>query len=96
MPYIKQSHRDLYENELSQLANKVLEVLTKEKDGISLRAGHLNYIVTMLLKKIYPEKCRYSDYNEQVGVLESAKLELYRRRISKYENEKIDSEGDVY
>lgn len=96
MPYIKKSHRDLYEAEITQLANRVLEILDKEKDGSLLRAGHLNYIVTMLINKVYPKNARYADYNEAIGMLECAKQELYRRRVAKYENEKIDIEGDVY
>ena len=31
-----------------------------------------------------------------VGVLECAKLELYRRMAAPYEDEKIEDNGDVY
>jgi hypothetical protein len=38
----------------------------------------------------------YALLNELIGVLECAKLELYRRVASPYEDEKIQSNGDVY
>jgi len=38
----------------------------------------------------------YRNINELVGVFECAKLELYRRVASPYEDEKIQSNGDVY
>jgi hypothetical protein len=38
----------------------------------------------------------YQNINELIGVLECAKLELYRRVASPYEDEKIQSNGDVY
>lgn len=31
-----------------------------------------------------------------VGALESAKLELYRRKVSPYEDQKIEANGDVW
>jgi hypothetical protein len=34
--------------------------------------------------------------NEAIGVLECAKLELYRRVAAPYEDEKIAESGDVY
>ncbi len=39
---------------------------------------------------------RYSKINSLIGVLECAKLELYRRVAAPYENDKIDENGDVY
>ena len=38
----------------------------------------------------------YSDYNEVVGLLESVKLEFYRRMVANYEDSKIIVNGDVY
>lgn len=65
-------------------------------------AGELNYAITMLVDA-YLGRCsaeagrlRYAHVNEAVGVLECAKLELYRRIAAPYEDEKIDESGDVY
>ena len=38
----------------------------------------------------------YTNINEVIGVLECAKLELYRRVAAPYEDEKIEQNGDVY
>ena len=59
-------------------------------------AGELNFVITGLLLDYLPYKPSYSDYNEIVGVLESAKLEFYRRMVAEYEDEKIAANGDVY
>ena len=56
--------------------------------------GILNYIITKLLLKAFP--ISYKDYNALIGVLESCKLEFYRRKMSVYENTKIAENGDVY
>ena len=38
---------------------------------------------------------RYAVYNELIGALECAKLELYRKRVAPYEEEKIAENGEV-
>jgi len=60
-------------------------------------AGELNYVITQLLVKyqLHHPTC-YQTYNDMVGVLESSKLELYRRLIADYEDSKIAANGDVY
>lgn len=85
MPYIQKEVR-------SVLNNRSLEGLNP------LNAGELNYCVTVLVKNFlkYKGKPRYDDYNAAIGALESAKLELYRRQVSPYEDEKITANGDVY
>ena len=85
MPYIKQEDRGQYNGYIRQLSNMVIRVPSM--------AGHLNYIITKLLLLTKPES--YSDYNELIGVLECAKLELYRQQIAKYEEEKIVENGDI-
>ncbi len=37
-----------------------------------------------------------ADFNALIGVLESAKLELYRRMIAPYEDVKMKENGDCY
>lgn len=103
MPYIPQKDRQLYENDINQLVDKLVKVFSDEPTKISTqRAGHLNYILTTTLLRFYRKltkklgiSIRYSDYNEIIGMLESAKLEMYRRQVATYEDQKIKSEGDV-
>lgn len=65
-------------------------------------AGELNYAVTRLVDAYLARsaeaegRTRYAHLNEAIGVLECAKLELYRRVTAPYEDEKIAESGDVY
>lgn len=51
-----------------------------------------------MLIKGYLDRTRrdYQHYNEVIGVLECAKLEMYRRCVAGYEDMKINVNGDVY
>jgi hypothetical protein len=55
--------------------------------------GELNYVVTKILKGVYPLK--YYHLNKAIGVLECIKLEFYRRVAAPYEDVKIKESGDV-
>lgn len=60
-------------------------------------AGELNYKITQELNKYLTQRGEtYQTYNDMLGALEGAKLELYRRMVSKYEDKKKDLNGDVY
>ena len=60
-------------------------------------AGELNYLFTYWIKKyICDNGKKYQTYNDIVGALENAKLEIYRRKVSIYEDKKIKENGDVY
>ena len=38
----------------------------------------------------------YAEFNEAIGAIECAKLELYRRMLAPYEDRKIAENGDVF
>lgn len=60
-------------------------------------AGELNYAFTEILQHYIKLKGKsYQTFNDIIGALEGAKLELYRRRIADYEDTKIVANGDVY
>ena len=85
MPYIKKIDRE----RLSPLAH-VIETTTISTPG------ELNYLLTLLTHKFLNEKPEnYQSYNDAIGALEGAKLELYRRHVGPYENIKIKENGDV-
>ncbi|MBS7655794.1 hypothetical protein KEJ50_04760 [Candidatus Bathyarchaeota archaeon] len=86
MPYIPQEERRRYESSINELVLK----LPKEDEKID---GHLNYIITKILKSIY--KQRYFDYNRAIGVLECVKQEYYRVMVAAYEDEKRRETGDI-
>jgi hypothetical protein len=56
--------------------------------------GTLNYVIAQLLQATDP-RC-YEDYNKLIGVLECCKQEYYRRVVARYEEEKLEENGDVY
>jgi len=59
-------------------------------------SGKLNYLVTMAIHKYISDKglC-YATLNEAIGVLECAKLELYRMVVAPYENMKQADNGPI-
>lgn len=87
MPYIKSENRKKYEKVLQELLGILKALPPEEVDG------ELNYVVTKILKGVYP--LRYFHINKAVGVLECIKLEFYRRVAAPYEDLKIKESGDV-
>ncbi len=81
MPYITQERRELLDLGLGDRPET---------------AGELNYAFTMLIKEYLGDKPNYQRYNDVVGALECCKLEMVRRKLNDYENEKIKANGDVY
>lgn len=85
MPYIKQEQRAKYEKIFDELFEKEVEA-----------SGNLNYLISMICKQYIREKgVKYKTFNEVVGALECAKLELYRTKIAPYEERKITENGDI-
>jgi hypothetical protein len=80
MPYISKSDRDRLNSGLA-----------------ATEPGELNYIITNeIVNYIRTKGLSYATINEIVGVLECAKLELYRRVLTPYEDQKMKDNGDVY
>jgi hypothetical protein len=72
---------------------------TRIKNGAEpVTPGELNYAITRLVDDYLIQKggIRYAHVNEVIGVLECAKLELYRRIASPYEDQKLSETGEVY
>ena len=91
MPYIKQEHRKYLDIGIDELIGRIASLPDFEP-------GNLNYVITRLLHyyvTFHDGESNYTRYNAAVGVLECAKLELYRRQISAYEDKKIKENGDV-
>jgi len=88
MPYIVQERRALYDARLAALA----EAITDETPD-----GDLNYIVTRILADWLGKRgLGYTALADVVKVLETAKLEFYRRVAAPYEDGKAALNGDVY
>lgn len=92
MPYIPQARRE------------ALKLVFVDGQTVGVpgpdNAGELNYVVTKLVSEYVAspacERLSYAKINETIGVLECAKLELYRRIAAPYEEHKIMENGDVY
>ena len=83
MPYIKDEQKE--------------EMWITFDGRIPNSAGELNYCFTAILNEYLKKKGEsYQTYNDIVGALENAKLEIYRRKISLYEDKAIERNGDVY
>lgn len=87
MPYISQQAKEHIDNQIHALKVALLDFKDEDRDGV------LNYIFTKLLKPFYHEN--YHDLNRAIGILESCKLEFYRRIVAPYEEKKIEENGDV-
>ena len=87
MPYIKTEKRAKYDKPLHELLDILKSLPPEEVDG------ELNYVVTKILKGVYPLK--YYHLNKAIGVLECIKLEFYRRVAAPYEDIKVKESGDV-
>jgi predicted DNA-binding protein with PD1-like motif len=84
MPYITKDRRKLFENGISELG----ELATVD--------GDFNYIFSALIHKFIEKNgLKYNSINAAIGVLECAKLELYRQIAAKYEDKKILENGKV-
>ena len=59
--------------------------------------GELNYRLTGVIREYFKLNGEsYRMFNDVVGALEACKLELYRRIIAPYEDQKMKENGDVY
>jgi hypothetical protein len=95
MPYIPKSSRDILEEPLTNLIEAVAWSIPLIEDDA--KAGTLNYLLCRLIMGMYPKELnRYRQWNEIVGVLESAKAEIQRRMIADYEDRKNQENGEVF
>jgi len=84
MPYIKQENRGKFKFAIDDLSIQI----TCE--------GDLNYIITTLCHiQILKNGLNYQNINNLIGMLECAKLELYRKIAAPYEDIKSKENGNV-
>lgn len=84
MPYISQEERDEIDIKIFELS-QCLE--TK---------GQMNYAISFLLHQyIKKNGLKYNNINDAIGIIECAKMELYRSIAGPYEDIKIEENGDL-
>lgn len=88
MPYVKQENRDRIDWIVDNLASEL---------GVYGVTGNLNYFLYKLFKKLkslgYLDS--YQTFSRFLAELDMCKMELYRRELAPYEDEKIKENGDV-
>lgn len=86
MPYITQEAR--------KFINPLLEHLLSHIGSFSV--GDVNYIITKFIHIwIQKEGLKYKNINAAIGVLECAKMELYRMVAAPYEDKKAKENGFI-
>ena len=80
MPYIKQEDR-----------KRLVQIQPKN-------CGELNYVLSEIVDQYLTDHggAKYRNYNDVIGVIECMKLELYRRFVGPYEDEKLAENGEVF
>jgi len=92
MPYIDKKDRVKFISQCGGINTNTIEELGNIIDN----CGELNYVITRIcLQYIKKHGQKYQKYNDVIGALEGAKLELYRRHVAPYEDNKFKSNGDV-
>ena len=90
MPYIEKQQRDELDIHIRRL--------------LVDHPGRLNYVISRLCIQhahgpenlVTNDPPNYEKWNEIIGVLECAKLEMYRRAVAPYEDTKAKLNGDVF
>lgn len=86
MPYITQEMRKLFEPSLEEILMTINEC----------NVGDLNYIITRIVHQwIKVQGLKYKNINAAIGVLDCAKMELYRMIAAPYEDNKIAENGYI-
>ena len=77
--------------------DKEARIILDAPGAVAESPGQLNYLFSKIIKS-YLDKWgeSYQIYNDVIGALEGCKLELYRRRVASYEDEKRWKNGDVW
>ena len=89
MPYIVQEKRA----EISPHIKPLQDYIATAGE---LASGDLNYILTLLIIAYYKRRSNYQSVNDISGALDECGKEFDRRVTAKYEDKKIEQNGDVY
>ncbi len=87
MPYIKQEERVQYQSHIMEVS-KILS----ENDW---NVGHVNFIISCLLKRWWRNNTSYATINSITGVLACIGEEFYRKYAVPYERKKQKENGDL-
>lgn len=85
MPYIRPERRGQIKHHVQRMLNHIES------------CGDLNFAITLLIHGMLEDNLslNYSNINSAIGVLDCAKMELYRQVAVPYEREKHKTNGPV-
>ena len=87
MPYIKQEARKKYEEAITPLLRLIRNA----------PPGELTWCISVLTDTwLQSIKHGYAEMALAIGIMETAKLEMYRRCVAPYEDRKKAENGEVY
>jgi len=85
MPYIRQNEREV-----------IHKTPINELPVLGMGIGDVNYAISRIVHNYLKQVgLKYANINSVIGVLECAKLELYRMVAAPYENVKHEENGSV-
>lgn len=87
MPYISKERR--------KVLDPHIEGLQKALQSLNGSEGDLNYTISRLIGAAFLNETRYHTIARVTGVLANVKDEFYRRLGIPYENQAIETNGDV-
>jgi hypothetical protein len=90
MPYIKQEDRRKFDSLIEDMVDAL-----SDHGFANPTPGHVNYVISKIIWKIFDINRSYTSGNNLVGTLECVKQEFYRRQLSPYEDLKISENGDI-
>ena len=96
MPYIADEERKALDGYINQLDSAIRTLYAK--DDMTNHDGRLNYSVCKILIGVLGlvGAPKYHKFNAMAGVLQCIILELYRRLVAPYEDQKIKENGDIF
>jgi len=89
MPYIEKENRKAFEKQIDALVDKLYPL----ECGVSV--GNVNYVISSIIWRLWERNPSYTLGNNLIGALECVKQEFYRRKLSPYEDKKMEANGDV-
>lgn len=96
MPYIIEEERQELDDSIDKMAKAIfdnMQGLTNPHNFASF-LGRINYCFSRVLMKVM-RKVSYANVAMATGVLENIKQEFYERVARKYEDDKINENGDI-
>jgi len=90
MPYIPGNARNDYDDCIDNIVGILIE------GGEPQMYGELNYVVSSIIVRLIQEKgISYALVQNLLGTLECSKMEIYRRLLVPYEDNKMYANGDI-